>query len=139
MEASIIPCMSGWLTLVLALCVVAVSTALVLAILSARRALERVGAILSVVEGAVGPLATEARGLTTDARAMTQETTRELRRTGEVLDQVHEAATGVGRIVNAMAKLTRAGQLVGLATGLRRGVDVFVERLRRNGGDHHGE
>ena len=34
MEASIIPCMSGWLTLVLALCVVAVSTALVLAILS---------------------------------------------------------------------------------------------------------
>ena len=139
MEASIIPCMSGWLTLVLALCVVAVSTALVLAILSARRALERVGAILSVVEGEVGPLATEARGLTTDARALTQETTRELRRTGEVLDQVHEAATGVGRIVNAMAKLTRAGQLVGLATGLRRGVDVFVERLRKNGGDHHGE
>ena len=50
MEASIIPCMSAWLTLVLALCVVAVSTALVLAILSARRALERVGAIFSVIE-----------------------------------------------------------------------------------------
>ena len=40
------------------------------------------------------------------------------------------------RIVNALAKFTRAGQIVGLATGLRRGVDVFVERLRKNGGNH---
>ena len=84
----------------------------------------------------VGPIATEARGLTSDARGLTQETSRELRRTGEVLDQVHEAASGVVRIVNALAKFTRAGQIVGLATGLRRGVDVFVERLRKNGGNH---
>ena len=130
--------MSGWLTLVLAACAVAVTAALVLTILSARRALERAGDILSVVEQELGPLATEARGLTTDARGLTQETTRELRRTGEVLDQVHEAASGVVRVVHGLAKLTRAGQLMGLATGLRRGVDVFVERLRRNGGNHDG-
>ena len=130
--------MSGWLTLVLALCLVAVSTALVLVILSARQVLQRVVAILSVVEHEVGPLATEARGLTTDARGLTQETTRELHRAGEVIDQVHEAATGIVRVVNVLSKLTRAGQLVGLATGLRRGIDVFVDRLRKNGGDHHG-
>jgi len=130
--------MSGWLTLVLALCLLAVSTALVLAILSARRAIQRVTAILAVAEHELGPIAVEARGLTSDARELTQETTRELRRTGDVIEQVHEAATGVVRVVNALSKLTRAGQIVGLATGLRRGVDVFVERLRRNGGDHHG-
>jgi len=130
--------MSGWLALVVALCLVAVSATLVLTILSARRAIQRVGAILTVVEHQLGPLATEARGLTTDVRDLTQETTRELRRTGEVIEQVHEAATGVVRVVNALAKLTRAGQLVGLATGLRRGIDVFVERLRKNGGDNHG-
>jgi uncharacterized protein YoxC len=131
--------MSGWLTLALALSIVAVSAALVFAILSLRQVFERLRAILVVVEQEVGPLATEARGLTTDARDLTRETTRELRRTGEVLDQVHEAAAGVARVVNALAKLTRAGQLVGLATGLRRGVDVFVERFRKNGGAHHGQ
>ena len=93
--------MSGWLTLALTLSVLAVSAALVLAILSARRTLERVGAILTLVERELGPLATEARGLTSDARGLTQETTRELRRTGEVLDQVHEAASGVAQIGRA--------------------------------------
>ena len=128
--------MSGWLTVALAVSVLAISAALVAAILSARRVLERVVGILAVVEQEVGPIATEARGRTTDARGLTQETTRELQRTGEVLEQVHEAASGVVRIVNAVAKLTRVGQLVGLATGLRRGVDVFVGRMRRNGGNH---
>jgi hypothetical protein len=36
-----------------------------------------------------------------------------------------------------LAGLARAGQIVGLAAGLRRGVDVFVQRLRREG-DHDG-
>jgi uncharacterized protein YoxC len=131
--------MSNWLLFVLSACAIAISVALVLAILSARRALQRVTTILELTEQEITPLATEARGLTTDARALTQETTRELRRTGEVIDQVHDAAAGVGRVVSALANLTRAGQLVGLASAVRRGVDVFVERLRKNGGNHHGE
>jgi uncharacterized protein YoxC len=131
--------MSGWLTLVLAVCAVAISIALVLVLLSARRTLDRVTSLLASTEREINPLASEARGLTEDARALTQETTREVRRTGQVLDQVHEAAVGVGRIVGALANLTRAGQVVGLASAIRRGVDVFVERLRKNGGNHHGQ
>ena len=131
--------MSGWLTLVLSGCAVAITVALVLVLLSARRALERVGTLVETTEREVNPLATEARGLTADARALTRETTRELRRTGEVIDQVHDAAAGVARVVIAMANLTRAGQIVGLASALRRGVDVFVERIRKNGGNHHGQ
>jgi hypothetical protein len=49
--------MSGWLTLALAVSVLAVSAALVLAILSARRTLEHVIAILTLVERELGPLA----------------------------------------------------------------------------------
>ena len=131
--------MPGWLSLVLGLCAIAVSIAIVLLLVSARRAVQRLEAILATTEQELGPLATEARGLTSDARALTQETTREVRRTGEVIEQVRDAAAGVGRVVSAMANLTRAGQLVGLAVGLRRGVDVFVERLRRNGGNPHGQ
>ena len=131
--------MSGWFWLALSLCAIAISAAVVLAILSARRALERIARLVEAAEREVNPLATEARGLTTDARGLTQQTTRELRRTGEVIDQVHEAAAGVARVVGALANLTRAGQIVGLASALRRGVDVFVDRLRKNGGNHHGD
>lgn len=130
--------MPVWLALVLAACAVALSTATVLAIWSARRALQRTDAILAIVERELGPLVVEARGLTGDGRALTQEATRELRRVGDVIERVHETAEGVGRVVSAVATLTRAGQLVGIATGLRRGLDVFVRRLRKEGGNHHG-
>jgi uncharacterized protein YoxC len=131
--------MAGWLALVLAACAVAVSTAVVLAILSARRTVDRAGAVLAIVEHELGPLSTEARGLTSDARALTQETTRELRRAGDVIERVHDAADGVGRVVSAVAGLTRAGQIVGIAAAVRRGLDVFVSRLRKEGGNHDGK
>ena len=133
------PLMAGWLALVLAACAVAVSTAVVLAILSARRAVDRAGAVLAIVEHELGPLSAEARGLTSDARALTQETTRELRRAGDVIERVHDAADGVGRVVSAVAGLTRAGQIVGIAAAIRRGLDVFVSRLRKEGGNHDGK
>jgi uncharacterized protein YoxC len=131
--------MAGWLALVLAACAVAVSTAAVLVILSARRTVDRAGAVLAIVERELGPLSTEVRGLTSDARALTQETTRELRRAGDVIERVHAAADGVGRVVSAVAGLTRAGQIVGIAAAIRRGLDVFVSRLRKEGGNHHGK
>jgi hypothetical protein len=131
--------MPGWLLIVLAACAVAVTAAIVLAILSARRALERTSAILAVVELELGPLVVEARGLTADARALTQEATREMRRVGDVIERVHETADGMGRVVTAVAGLTRAGQIIGIAAGLRRGLDVFVHRLRKEGGNHHGD
>ena len=132
--------MPVWLAAVLAGCAVAISIAIVLAILSARRALERTAAILAIAERELTPIATEARGLTTDARALTQEATRELRRAGDVVDRVHESAEGVGRIVQALAGLTRAGQVVGVAAALRRGIEVFAQRMRKEegGGNHHG-
>jgi len=124
---------------VLAGCAVAVSVAVVLLILSARRAIERTTAILAIAERELAPLTTEARGLTSDARALAQEATRELRRAGDVVDRVHDSAEGVSRIVNALAGLTRAGQVVGVAAAVRRGIDVFVQRMRKAGGNHHGE
>jgi hypothetical protein len=120
-----------WLALVLAGCAVAISVAIVLTLLSARR-------ILTLVERELTPLSTEARGLTSDARALTQEATRELRRAGDIIDRVHETADGVGRVVHGLAGLTRAGQVVGIAAAVRRGLDVFVQRLRKDGGNHHG-
>ena len=123
----------------LAGCAVAISVAIVLLLLSARRAIERSTAMLALAGREITPLATEARGLTTDARALTQEATRELRRTGDVVDRVYDTAEGMSRLVNALAGLTRAGQVVGVAAAVRRGIDVFVHRMRKEGGNHHGQ
>lgn len=131
--------MPVWLALVLAGCTIVISIAIVLVLLSVRRALERTGNILAIVERELGPLTSEVLRLTEDARALTQETTRELKRAGDVVERVHEAVDGVARVANALASLTRAGQLVGLATALRRGINVFVQRMRKEGGNHHGE
>src|ERR1051325_936830 len=128
-----------WLAAVLAGCAAAISIALVLVLLSARRAVEGVVAILAATEREVAPTVAEARGLATDARGLTQEATRELQRVGDVVEGVHETTDGVARIVNAIAGLTRAGQIVGMAAAVRRGVDVFVHRMRSEGGNHHGQ
>ena len=130
--------MAVWLAVLLAGCAVGISVAIILTLLSARRALDRSGALLAIVERELGPLATEARGLTSDARVLTQQGTREITRVGRVVERVHEAAEGVGRVVSALGGFTRVGQAVGAAAALRRGVEVFVQRMRTHGGNHHG-
>ena len=131
--------MPVWLPFVLAGSAVVVSIAMLLVLLSVRRALQRTGNVLAIIERELGPLTSEVLRLTEDARALTQETTRELKRAGDVVERLHEAADGVARVTNALAGLTRAGQLVGVVTALRRGIEVFVQRMRKEGGHHHGE
>ena len=78
----------------------------------------------------------EALALAEDVRGLTREAGRELERVGAVTDRVEDVATGLGRIIMTLDSLTRAGQIVGVAAGLKKGIDVFVHRLRHQG-DHH--
>jgi uncharacterized protein YoxC len=130
--------MQPWAQLVLVVCAVALTAALVAAILALRKALSRTEAVLTIVEQELRPLIGQAHGLTEDIRELTRESRREVERIGEVTEDVARATDGVGRMVVGLAGLTRAGQIVGLAAGLRRGVDVFVNRLRRDEGDNDG-
>src|SRR5919108_3930867 len=117
--------MQPWVQAVLLVCAVALTAALVAAILALRRALSRTDAVLTIVEQELRPLIGQAHGLTEDIRELTRESRREVERIGEVTEHVARATDGVGRMVVGLAGLTRAGQIVGLAAGLRRGVDVF--------------
>ena len=131
--------MQPWAQLVLVVCAVAVSGALVVAILTLRQTLRRTDAVLEIVEQELRPLIGQANGLAEEIRDLTRETRREVERVGEVTEQVQTVAEGLGRVVMGLAGLTRAGQVIGLAAGLRRGVDVFVQRLRRGQGDDDGK
>jgi uncharacterized protein YoxC len=130
--------MLPWVQIVLIVCAAALTAALVAAILAARATLRHAASVLEIVEQELRPLVGQIHGLTDDVRDLTRETRREVERIGEVTEHVQTAADGVGRIVVALAGLTRAGQAIGLVAGIRRGVDVFVDRLRGNQGGNHG-
>jgi hypothetical protein len=53
-------------------------------------------------------------------------------------ERVSELSERAGRIVGFLGGFTRVGQVVGIAAGLKKGVDVFVNRFRRHGGHNDG-
>jgi hypothetical protein len=128
--------MPFWVQMLLSLAAFALLLALVAAVWALRGVAQRAEAVLAIVEQELRPLIGQALALTEDVRGLTREAGRELERVGAVTDRVEDVATGVGRIVMTLGSLTRAGQIVGVAAGLKKGIDVFVHRLRHQG-DHH--
>jgi hypothetical protein len=55
-----------------------------------------------------------------------------------VTERLNAVAETVGRLAGAAAALTRVGQVVSLAAGVLRGTNVFLHRVRKQRGDHHG-
>ncbi len=125
-----------WVQLLLSLAAFALLLALVAAVWALRRMAQRAEAVLTIIEQELRPLIGQALALTEDVRTLTREASRELERVGAVTDRVDDIATGLSRVVGTLSSLTRAGQLVGVAAGLKKGLDVFVHRFRHQG-DHH--
>jgi uncharacterized protein YoxC len=128
--------MPFWVQLLLSLAAFALLLALVAAVWALRRMAQRAEAVLTIVEQELRPLIRQALALTEDVRTLTREASRELERVGAVTDRVDDIATGLSRFVGTLSSLTRAGQIVGVAAGLKKGLDVFVHRFRHQG-DHH--
>jgi uncharacterized protein YoxC len=126
------------LQLVIAIAVVALAAAAVALLLAARRAAIRAERVLGLIERDLAPLAAEAQGLTADLRRLSHQLQDELSRVSLLTIRATEIGDGIGRIVSFVAGLTRVGQLVGIAAGLKTGLDVFLQRLRRQRGDDHG-
>jgi uncharacterized protein YoxC len=128
--------MPFWVQLLLSLASLALLLALVAAVWALRGMAQRAEAVLAIVEQELRPVIGQAVALTEDVRSLTRDASRELERVGAVTDRVDDIAGAVGRIVGTLSGLTRAGQIVGVAAGLKKGIDVFVQRLRQQG-DHH--
>jgi len=128
--------MPFWVQMLLSLAAFALLLALVAAVWALRGVAQRAEAVLAIVEQELRPLIGQALALTEDVRGLTREAGRELERVVAVTDRVEDVAAGLGRIVMTLGSLTRAGQIVGVAAGLKKGIDVFVHRLRHQG-DHH--
>src|SRR5437763_2017323 len=124
-----------WAQTLLTLAALVLMLALAAAVWALRRVAQRAEGVLTIVEEELRPLVGQAHGLTEDVRALTREAGRELERIGAVADKVESVADGFARFVGVLGGLTRAGQLVGVAAGVKKGVEAFVQRLRKNQGD----
>ena len=130
--------MPVWGQTLLILAAAALLLALVAAALALRRVALRAEGVLAIVEQELRPLVGQAHALTEDVRALARDGQGAIQRIQVVTDSVHDVADGLARFVGVVGGLTRAGQLVGVALGLRRGIDVFIQRLRKGEGDNHG-
>ena len=129
--------MPPWAQVLLTLSAVVLMLAFVATALALRRLARRAESVLTIMEQEMRPLVGQAHALTEDVRALTREAGRELERIGAVTDKVGSVADGFARFVGVVGGLTRAGQLVGVAAGVKKGVGAFVQRLRKEQGDHH--
>jgi uncharacterized protein YoxC len=111
---------------IVVICVVAITVPLVLALLALRRVLKRADVVLGLIEREIRPMAAQLGALTEEIRGLSHQVTLEVERLVVVTRHLDEITTTVAKIVTAIAGISRVGQIVGLAVGLRRGLGVFV-------------
>jgi hypothetical protein len=132
--------MPVWFYAVLACCALALTVALVAAIAAATRAVRRAERVLvslqREIDHDVPPLLGGLRELVEELKRLSRGATTELDRIGEITGRVQDITDTASRVLVALSGFTRAGQLVGIATGLKTGVDVFLHRLRQRGDGH---
>ena len=130
--------MLPWVQAVFAIGFLVLIAVLVVTLLSVRRTVVRAEAVLGIVEQELRPLVADTHAVLGELRALTRQANREMDRVGAIGERVEEVATGLGRLVGALGSLTRVGQVLGLAAGLKKGVDVFLYRYGKKQGDHNG-
>ena len=128
--------MSPWISLVVVACFVGLTVVTVRALIVLTRAVRRVDTVVGIVEQELRPLIGQAHALADELQMLARDAGLEVKRLGEATERVNAVAEGLGRVIGALGSLTRVGQVVGLAAALKRGLDIFVQRYRREG-EHH--
>ena len=75
-------------------------------------------------------MASQIESLTGELRALSHVAIQELERISVVVRRLEDVSAKAGRLLGALSSLTRVGQLAGAAVGVKKGLDVFVKRLR---------
>jgi uncharacterized protein YoxC len=115
---------------IVVICVVVVSAALVAVCLALRRTATRAEIVLQLVEREIRPLASQVVALGEDIRALSRQTSREIERVGTAVDRVGEMSAKIAHAAALVGSFTRVGQMAAVATGVRKGLNVFLSRLR---------
>ena len=115
-------------------CVVALTIVLISTLLSIKKTALRAEGVLAQVEREIRPMASELESLTGELQKLSRNANDNLQRIGGIVDRVEDISVQAARVVGAVGGLTRIGQYAGLAAGVKRGVEVFLHRLKER---HH--
>jgi uncharacterized protein YoxC len=115
-------------------CVVALTLVLISTLLSLRKTALRAESVLAQVEREIRPMASELENLTGELQKLSRNANDNLQRIGGIVDRVEDISVQAARVIGAVGGLTRIGQYAGMAAGVKRGVEVFLHRLKER---HH--
>jgi len=115
---------------VIVACIVVLSAVLASTLLALRKAALRAESVLHVVEQEIRPLAGQIESLTTELRTLSHHANEELDRVAVVVHRLEDISLKVARLLGVLGGLTRVGQYAGIAAGVKKGLDVFIKRLR---------
>lgn len=115
-------------------CVVALTIVLMSTLLSIKKTALRAESVLAQVEREIRPMASELETLTGELQKLSRNANDNLQRIGGIVDRVEDISVQAARVVGAVGGLTRIGQYAGMAAGVKRGVAVFLHRLKER---HH--
>lgn len=111
-------------------CMVALTAVLISTLLAFRRTAQRAEGVLAIVEREIRPMAGELERLTAELQKLSHKANDSIDRIGNVVDRVEDISVAVARVATAVGGLTRVGQYAGLAVGLKRGVEAFLDRIK---------
>ncbi len=115
---------------VIVACIVVLTAVLVSTLLALKKTALRAESVLHVVEREIRPMASQIESLAGDLRTLSHHANEELERVSVVVRRLEDVSAKVARLVGALGGLTRVGQMAGVAAGVKRGLDVFIRRLR---------
>jgi uncharacterized protein YoxC len=115
---------------ILVVCVVVVSVVLISTLLALRKTALRAENVLSVVEQGMRPMLGQLEALIAELRDLSQGANEELSKIRVVVRRAEDVSITVSKAVVAVGGLTRFGQYVSLALGVKKGLEVFVRRLK---------
>lgn len=122
--------------LLITLSVLAVAVALISMLLAIKRLALRAEALLLLLEQEIRPMAGQLQSLVEDLRAFSRHAGRDLDRVGAAAARLDDVCARIGRLVGVVGGMTRVGQFVGAAAGIKKGLDVFLARLVSKNRDH---
>ena len=115
-------------------CVVALTIVLLSTLLALKKTALRAESVLAQVEREIRPMASDLETLTGELQKLSRNANDNLQRIGGIVDRVEDISVQVARVAGVVGGLTRIGQYAGMAAGVKRGVEVFIHRLKER---HH--
>lgn len=116
--------------LVIALCAAVLTVVLVSTLRALRKTAVRAEEVLHLVEREIRPMASQIESLAEEVRVLAHNANENMDRVSLVVQRAEDISHKMARLAGAIGGLTRVGQYAGAAAGVKRGLDVFIRRLR---------